>query len=223
MLNLTFITGAGISHAAGLPLYTSSESSQQEKILSGFSAQDLVTNRTEVIYYYNERAKAISLAEATDAHHLITSLNAFYNIHVITQNIDNLHELAKTENVIHIHGHIGEQLTDAKCCQREITYAPILADEHCKHGSKWRHGIVLYGEPVQQFDLARRILAITDVLIVIGCSMQTNSAMNLVKQVHEYCPVYFINPAPENAPKGAIVITQEAYSGIWTALQHLTA
>lgn len=222
MLNLTFRTGAGISLESGLPLYTNPAETKVHESRFGYKLQDMQDNRERPIEYYNLIANKVSHATPSDAHCFIASLEAHYNVSVITQNIDDLHERAGSNKVVHLHGQINYQHTEQHCCRREKTYERIAYNNKCKHGSRWRHSIVLYDDPVQGVKAARRICALTDVLIVIGCSMQTNTANLLVKQVHEACPVYFVNPHPSVIPERSKEIKAPAYQGIWTVLSELT-
>lgn len=137
---------------------------------------------------------------------------------VITQNIDDLHEKGGAKEVIHMHSRLTSQRTDANCCHRHYSQQDIGATQTCKHGYDWRYDVVLYDEPIQQFEEARRALVITDILMVVGCSMQTNTAELLMRQAHDFCPTYFINPFPYTIPKRVYLVKQPAYQGIWTAL-----
>lgn len=217
-LNLTFLTGAGISVDAGLPLYSKGLTAEREDIATGMNLDDCPE---DIFKYYEERRLHVQKSEPTDAHYLITLLQDFYHVKVITQNIDDLHEKAGTTDVIHVHGKIGQFRTINKCCKQHEGVITINSKDVCRHSSAWRHDIVLYGEPVKYTEEARRVMALTDVLVVVGCSMFTNTGRMLIKQVHEYCPVYFVNPTPHYIPKGSRLIQEPAYRGIWTAVSHV--
>lgn len=220
MLNLTFLTGAGISLESGLPLYTHPCDTSVSR--QGYSKNDFRDKRGKLIEYYNSLSQKVSKVLPSDAHQLISALEAHYHVNVITQNIDNLHERAGSRRVIHLHGQLDNQRTELECCHSRFTHECIDSDSQCEHGSHWRHDIVLYGEPIKQYTNARRILALTDVLVVIGCSMRTNTVNKLIGQVHSACPTYFINPYPSYVPERTIPIKMRAYQGLWFFLSHLT-
>lgn len=220
MLNLTFLTGAGISLESGFPLYTRPAYAGESR--QGYTKQDLSEKRGKLLEYYNALSQKVSKALPSDAHYLISALEAHYHVNVITQNIDNLHERAGSTRVLHLHGQIDNQLTELGCCHSRLTHECIDNQSKCEHGSHWRHDIVLYGEPIKQYTIARRILALTDVLVVIGCSMRTNTVNTLIEQVHAACPIYFINPCPALIPNRSILIRMPAYQGLWLFLNHLT-
>ena len=217
-LNMVFITGAGISHSSGLPLYTYAEVTSAQPEVVGLGRDDCPSTVFECL---NARLKQVQQATPSDAHYLIAELQNYYNVQVITQNVDDLHERAGANNVTHVHGRLGTYRTTGKCCYLEGDKVAMRAGKKCEHGSYWRHDVILYGEPVERFEEARRFLALADILIVVGCSMLTNTGPNLVKLVGEYCPVYFINPHPHIIPDGVNVIRQTAYAGIWTALSDI--
>lgn len=215
---MTFFTGAGISQASGLPLFTVPDGKRNTSIKQRFSAQDIHRARPLLLNHYNQRTREMANASPSDAHYLITSLMEYYRVQVVTQNIDDLHERSGLHEVLHLHGQLTWHRTDDNCCHKINTTADIISNARCPHGSRWRHDIVLYDEPVQRYHDARRIFATTDILIVVGCSLQTSTAQHLVEQVHERCPIYFINPFPQFVPQRAQLIKQPAYQGIWTAL-----
>jgi NAD-dependent deacetylase len=218
MLNLTFITGAGISHESGLPLFNGTTNKTKNSSLHAFSTEDLSECRKRVLSHYSERLKHVNKTLPSDAHQLIKALEEHYKVSVITQNIDDLHEKAGSADVIHMHGRLTSQRTDANCCHRDCSEQHIDTSKTCPHGSLWRYDVVLYDESIQQYETARRVLAITDILMIVGCSMQTNTAELLQSQVHDLCPIYFINPFPQKIPKRVCLVKQPAYQGIWTAL-----
>lgn len=217
-LNMVFITGAGISRSSGLPIYTSGKEASAQTTIAGLGSDDCPITVFECL---NARLLQVQQATPSDAHYLIAELQNYYNVQVITQNIDDLHERAGVQSVIHVHGRVGKYRTAAHCCHIGGNEVVMAAGKKCEHGSHWRHDVVLYGEPLHFFEEARRSLSLADILIVVGCSMLTNTGRNLVKLVGEYCPVYFINPYPHIVPDGVNVIQQPAYSGIWTALNDI--
>lgn len=186
---IVFLTGAGISAESGLATFRDPSglwNNYDAEIVA--SLRGLQSNPTLVHQFYNELRKQMALAQPNQAHCALTYLqqNSSADIHVITQNIDTLHEKAHSQNVWHIHGQIN-QLRCVKC--GKITETWLLWTEHCLcyscHG-KLRPNIVFFGEEIFFSSQIERLLALADLFVAVGTSGTIPPASSFVQDVRKH-------------------------------------
>ena len=203
MSNLVFLTGAGMSVESGFKTFRGNdglwENYPVDKVASheGWLADpDLVTR------FYNMLRKKLYAAQPNEGHLLIHDLERRYNVTVITQNVDNLHEKAGSAHVIHLHG----ELTKV-CSSRnpdDPRYIRDLPADDCEvkpgtmagDGSLLRPYIVFFGESVPMISVAAEQVMKADVFVIIGTSLNVYPAAGLVQYVRPGVPVYLIDPEP---------------------------
>jgi len=213
------ITGAGVSQESGLSTFRDKGGLwDMHDIRRVATIEALHNNLEEVLEFYNYRRIKVMEAQPNKAHLLIAKLEEKYDVVVITQNVDDLHERAGSSRVIHLHGLI----TLNKCtCPRPHIY-PITPETTllkkgmvCEKGSQLRHNIVLFGEPVENLSEAAYELTTADIIIVIGTSLMVVPAADLILELPSPAKTkIYIDPAGDIIPPGYNHIPEKATSGM---------
>lgn len=221
MKNVVVLTGAGISAESGLKTFRDSDG-----LWEGYNIQDVATpeawehNPVLVQQFYNERRKSVLEAKPNEAHYALARLEEKYNVTIITQNIDDLHERAGSTNVVHLHGVITRSQSSIN---PELTYPidgwEIKMDEVCELGSPLRAHVVWFGEDVPMIGPAARICADAEVFMLIGSSLAVYPAAGLIGYVNRDVPKYIIDPKiPDARVSGPVIKIQEKATVGVTAL-----
>ena len=215
---LVILTGAGISAESGIKTFRDADG-----LWEGHDIHDVATpeawerNPTLVLDFYNQRRKQLFEVEPNAAHNSITQLQEHYDVYVITQNVDDLHELAGNENVIHLHGELRKVRSTEDASLVYDWDEDVTFSDKCEKGSQLRPHIVWFGEDVPELSRAALIAQSADILVIIGTSMQVYPAANLVYEVVPGTPIYFIDPKPnvsENQFSNLTVIAEKATVGM---------
>jgi NAD-dependent deacetylase len=196
MKKLIVLTGAGISAESGIPTFRDSDG-----LWEGYDVMEVATpegwkkNPSLVLDFYNQRRKRALEVAPNRGHEIIAELEIHFDVTVITQNVDNLHERAGSTNVIHLHG----SLFESRSCQDESLVYPIKGWElnlgdRCEKGAQLRPNIVWFGEMVPLMDVAAEIAAKADVFLVVGTSMVVYPAASLIHYVPMEAMKYVIDP-----------------------------
>lgn len=198
--NIIALTGAGISAESGIKTFRDSGGLWEEyDVMDVASIEGWHKNKDLVQRFYNERRKALETAEPNNAHKLLAKLEDKFNVEIITQNVDNLHERAGSTNITHLHG----ELTKARSSQNlfqiyEIGYRPIEPGEKAEDGSILRPHIVWFGEAVPLIETAAKKVQTADILIIIGTSLNVYPAAGLISYAPSNIPIYLIDPNEVN-------------------------
>lgn len=204
---LVFLTGSGISAESGIPTFRMAADSMWEnhRVEEVCTHQAWLANSEHVNKFYNMLRVKYCNTKPNDGHNFITKLQDDYDVTVITQNVDNLHEQAGTNNVLHLHGEI------MKCCSEDDTENKdywvtlpkegfgesgyeIPVDYEAGDGSLLRPYIVFFEEPVPNMLKAIKIIEEADILVVIGTSLNVYPAAGLLYYYDETKPLYIIDP-----------------------------
>lgn len=201
MKKIVVFSGAGVSADSGIPTYRSADGLWANyRIEEVCTPEALARDRAKVIGFYNERRREMLTKEPNAGHRAIAELEKYFDVEVVTQNIDNLHERAGSTRVTHLHG----ELTKLRSTANPALIVPIEGweqhlDDRAPDGSLLRPHIVFFGEAVPMFDKAAHIVASADILIVVGTSLAVYPAASLVNYVRdEQVPVYLVDPADPN-------------------------
>ncbi len=199
MKKLVVFTGAGISAESGLKTFRGSDG-----LWEGYSIEEVATpegwrkNPTQVLEFYNLRRKQCIAAQPNAAHVALRELEANFEVHIITQNIDDLHERAGSTNVLHLHGEIRKAQSSLN---PRFVYGmgedTLVLGDMCELGSQLRPHVVWFGEAVPNLDRAAQITREADIFVVVGTSLQVYPAANLLYETKADCKVYLIDPAAE--------------------------
>ncbi len=196
MKNLVVLTGSGISSESGLKTFREAGGLWEEyDVMEVASIEGWYRNPELVLRFYNERRMQLEKAKPNAAHAGLVELEAHFNVHIVTQNVDNLHEKAGSRNITHLHGKLTEVRCVQGCCEPyDIGYKPVNPGDTCKNGHQLRPNIVWFGEMVPAMEEAAQIAQTADIFAVIGTSMAVYPAASLIHYVPDDVPVYIIDP-----------------------------
>ena len=196
MTKIVVFTGAGVSADSGISTFRDSDGLWANyRIEDVCTPEALVRNRAQVIEFYNIRRRELFSVEPNAAHRAIAELEQYFDVEVVTQNVDNLHERAGSPRVTHLHG----ELMKLRSERNPELIVPIEGweqkmDARAEDGALLRPHIVFFGESVPMFDAATRIAASADVMIVVGTSLAVYPAASLVRYARAGVPVYVVDP-----------------------------
>lgn len=200
MKKIVVFTGAGVSADSGIATFRDSDGLWANyRIEDVCTPEALARNRQQVVDFYNIRRKELLSKEPNAGHRAIVELARRYDVEVVTQNIDDLHERAGAERVTHLHG----ELRKLRSSRDESATVPIEGWEQrldARHGdgSLLRPFVVFFGESVPMFERAVEIVKTADILIVVGTSLAVYPAASLVHYVAPEVPIYLVDPATPN-------------------------
>ena len=217
MKKLVVLTGAGISAESGLKTFRDADGLWEgHDVTEVASPQGFHRNPELVLDFYNQRRKQLQTVKPNKAHFNLKKLENNFNITIITQNVDDLHERGGSSNIIHLHGELLKvRSTTNPTIVYEWTNDLVLGDL-CEEKSQLRPDIVWFGEDVPLLEKAAEITLQADVLVIIGTSMQVYPAASLINYTKPTIPIYFIDPNPsitENQYKNLTIIKDVASSG----------
>ena len=222
--HIVVLTGAGISAESGLKTFRDSDG-----LWMGYNIEDVATPRAFrknpqlLLEFYNMRRKDVAAAKPNEAHTGIASLEKKYDVSIVTQNIDDLHERAGSSKVLHLHGEIFKMrsATDEELVS-EIRDDIRLGDL-AEDGSQLRPHIVWFEEPVPLIPKAASIMSKADIFILVGTSLQVYPAAGLIDYVQEDVPKYIIDKKipPVNRYRNIIAIEKSATEGVGELLKLL--
>jgi NAD-dependent deacetylase len=216
--NIVVLTGAGISAESGIKTFRDSGGLWEEYDVDAIaSISGWYANPDLVQEFYNKRRKELVNAEPNDAHKILAKLEDQFNVEVITQNVDNLHERGGSTKVTHLHG----ELTKARSSKNpslvtDIGYRAIEKGEKAEDGSPLRPNIVWFGEAVPLIETAAEKVHSADILIIIGTSMNVYPAAGLIEYAKPGIPIYLIDPndVHYNGRRKITVIKEKASEGM---------
>jgi NAD-dependent deacetylase len=209
--NIVVFTGAGISAESGLGTFRDSGGLwEQFKIEDVATLEAFERNPELVLNFYNLRRRQLLESEPNAAHISLNKLSEKYNLHIITQNIDDLHERSGSKNILHLHG----KLMESKSSIDDSLIYPIKGvdlklGDLCKNGSQLRPNVVWFGEPVPKMIDAISITKKADIFIVIGTSLNVYPAASLLNYTDNAKRIILIDLKAEQK-KGIEVIKRKA-------------
>lgn len=202
MKKIVVLTGAGISAESGLKTFRDSGGLWEEHRI-----EDVATfngwqrNPQLVLTFYNERRKQLIKAEPNAAHKALVSLEQKYDVQIITQNVDDLHERAGSSKVLHLHGELKKiRSTIDDNLVYELEGWELKIGDKCGKGSQLRPHIVWFGEAVPMIQLATEMTELADIFIVIGTSLNVYPAASLIQFVSDKAAMYLIDPNSSHLP-----------------------
>lgn len=225
MKNIVLFTGAGISAESGIKTFRDADGLWEgHDVMQVASSQGFAANPELVLDFYNQRRKQLLTVKPNKAHLAITKLQEHFNVTVITQNVDDLHERAGNKKVVHLHG----ELLKVRCTKNENEILEwkkdLVLGNLSSNNKQLRPHIVWFGEEVPLLQKAAKITETADVLIIIGTSMQVYPAASLVHYVNHGTPIYFIDPNPsikQTDFNNLTIINKTAVNGLPTLVSTL--
>ncbi len=230
MKKLVVFSGAGMSAESGINTFRDSDGLwEQYRIEDVATLQAWARDPQLVQCFYNARRKNILEAEPNTAHLQIAQLQQDYDVHVITQNIDDLHERAGSSKVIHLHGNIRLAKTSGPDAQSTTEFYPVeetdldLNKHFCTAGYPLRPHVVWFGEAVPAYAEAQNCVQDADIFVVIGTSLQVYPVAGLIHDIPVSCQAYYIDPRADQQqlPVQFHKITQTATDGVQQLIQLL--
>ncbi|MBD1392116.1 SIR2 family NAD-dependent protein deacylase [Mucilaginibacter glaciei] len=226
MKRIVILTGAGISAESGLKTFRDSDG-----LWEGYNIEDVATpeawarNPELVQSFYNERRKSVLDAKPNAAHLALVRLEEKYDVTIITQNIDDLHERAGSKKVVHLHGVITRSQSSIKA---NLTYPiegwEIKMGDTCELGSQLRAHVVWFGEAVPMIEKAAQLCAEAELFILIGTSLAVYPAAGLMDYVPRDVTKYIIDPNIPTAINRRIVeMPYKATVGVPMLVEELLA
>ncbi len=194
---LVVLTGAGISAESGLGIFRGAGGLWEGyDIMEVASIEGWQKNPEKVISFYNMRRQAALEAEPNAGHLALAALEAFFEVSIITQNVDILHEKAGSASVLHLHGRL-DQLRSSLDSRDVIPWETDLAlGQLCRRGSQLRPDIVWFGEAVPLMERAVGLVGQADIFVVAGTSLQVYPAAGLIHEAPAHIPKFLIDPEP---------------------------
>lgn len=224
--NLIVLTGAGVSAESGLKTFRDSDGLWMGyDIYEVASPQGWQKNPALVLDFYNKRRSEVASATPNTAHRVIAELQNDYNVTVITQNIDDLHERAGSKNVLHLHGEIFKMRSENDPFTLYDIKVDIRAGQLAPDGSQFRPHVVWFGEPVPVIEQAARVFATADLFLLVGTSLQVYPAAGLIKFLPAAIPKYIVDSNPPFIPAhhNFVVIKKPATEGMEEVKKLLSA
>ena len=208
------LTGAGISAESGIATFRDSGGLwEQYDVMEVASIEGWRKNPQLVQRFYNERRKQLEEVEPNAAHRILAELEKDFDVTVVTQNVDNLHERGGSTKVVHLHGELtkARSATDPNLII-DVGYRPIEWGEKASDGSLLRPHIVWFGEAVPMIETAADIVTQADILLIIGTSLHVYPAAGLVGYADRKALIYLIDPNDVSCAGSNITVIREKAS-----------
>ncbi|MBP6038958.1 MAG: NAD-dependent deacylase [Flavobacterium sp.] len=197
MKKIVVLTGAGISAESGIKTFRDADGLWEgHDIMEVASPIGWNKNPSLVLDFYNKRRAQLLTVNPNKAHEILAELEKQFNIHIITQNVDDLHERAGSSSILHLHGELLKVRSVAN--EKNIMHwkTDLNLGDCDEKGNQLRPHIVWFGEAVPLIEKAIEIVETADILVIIGTSLQVYPAAGLMNYVNQKVPVYYIDPKP---------------------------
>ena len=214
MKNIVVFTGAGISAESGLGTFRDSGG-----LWDNYKIEDVATpdafkkNPQLVLEFYNIRRRQLLSSSPNSAHYALNKLQQNFNLQIITQNIDDLHERSGSNNVLHLHGKLRQSKSTLDNKLYEIEGSELILGDLCPNGAQLRPNVVWFGEAVPMMDVAIEIVKTADIFIIIGTSLNVYPAASLIHYTLNSCEKYIIDPNADDY-QGINVIRKKASESV---------
>ena len=223
MKKIVVLTGAGISAESGISTFRDSDGLWEQYRVEDVATHEAYLRNPElVLNFYNERRRQLFSVKPNEGHRQLVRLEQKYDVHIITQNIDNLHEQAGSTNVLHLHG----ELTKARSDRNDnliidIGDRDIHLGDKAPDGAQLRPHIVWFGEAVPNIEPAAELCEKADYFIVIGTSMNVYPAAGLIHYVPRSAPCYLVDPKAVPISRPITIGQEKAGTGVKKVVDEL--
>lgn len=227
MKKVVVLTGAGVSAESGIKTFRDAGGLWEgHDVMEVASPQGWKDNPELVLDFYNQRRAQLREVDPNPAHHALTELEEHFDVRIITQNVDNLHERAGSSQVIHLHGELAKSRSSI---DENLVYdcpGDIKLGDTCELGSQLRPHVVWFGEMVPMLEPAAVTISDADAVMIIGTSMQVYPAAGLVGYAPFDIPIFYVDPNPsinyELSRMGNLrVIAEKAGAGVPEVVEEL--
>lgn len=201
-MKIVVLTGAGISAESGIPTFRDASGLWEgHDVMEVASPEGWAKNPELVLNFYNERRKNALSVKPNRGHEILVELEKDYEVVIITQNVDNLHEKSGSSNVIHLHGELFKvRSTKDENLVYDLDGWELNLGDVCEKGAQLRPHIVWFGEMVPKMDVAIQETLTADIFVVVGTSMVVYPAAGLINYVKSGVPKYIIDPNMPDVP-----------------------
>lgn len=225
MKRIVVLTGAGISAESGLQTFRGSQGLWEgHRVMEVASPEGFARNPDLVLRFYNERRRQLKTAVPNDGHLSLVELESSFQVDIITQNVDDLHERAGSSRILHLHG----ELTKCRGVGEDSRIMPIDGDirlgDLAPDGTQLRPHIVWFGEDVPLIPRAAQMMTQADFVLIIGTSLVVYPAAGLIEYAPDHSPVFVIDPSRPEIPvdrKNITFIEEPASSGVRKIVRYL--
>lgn len=228
MKRIVILSGAGISAESGISTFRGADGLWEgHDIMEVASPFGWEKDKELVLEFYNLRRRQLKEVKPNLAHKKLVDLEQKYDLQIVTQNVDDLHERAGAQNVLHLHGELRKIRStlnplDIKYCEEDIKLGDV-----CSLGGQYRPHIVWFGEEVPKIEEAVSIISTADIVVIIGTSMQVYPAASLIAYAPSLCRTFYIDPNPsinsELEARNIKVITNTAVGAVPSLVEELLA
>ncbi|MTI19828.1 NAD-dependent deacylase [Fulvivirga sp. RKSG066] len=225
MIKIVALTGAGISAESGIATFRDANGLWEgHDVMEVASPQGWAKNPELVLDFYNQRRKAALTAEPNAGHEALAKLEEDFDVTVVTQNVDNLHERAGSSNVVHLHGQLFQSRSSVdENLIYEMEGWELNLGDTCEKGSQLRPNIVWFGEMVPMMEVAARVTQEADIFMIVGTSLAVYPAASLIDFTPHDASVYLVDPKlPPMQQRDNLYMYQEnASTGVEKVRQEL--
>lgn len=198
MQKIVVLTGAGISAESGISTFRDSDGLwENHRIEDVATPEGWRRNPVLVQDFYNQRRRRLTEVEPNAGHLALAELEQKFEVHIVTQNVDDLHERAGSTHVLHLHGELRKVRSDR---HEHLVYTwdkDLIMGDLCEKGSQLRPHIVWFGEAVPLLESAAELASGADIFIIVGTSLQVYPAASLMVYAPRHIPFYYIDPRPQ--------------------------
>ncbi len=194
---IIILTGAGMSAESGIKTFRDADGLWEgHDVMEVASPEGFAKNPELVFDFYNQRRRQLLNVQPNKGHLSLVDLEKYFDVAIITQNVDDLHERAGSSKIVHLHGELFKVRSTQGEKPAVIWEKDLNIGDFCENGFQLRPHIVWFGEQVPLLDQAVEITRTADILIIIGTSMQVYPAAGLIDFVAPHVPIYFVDPKP---------------------------
>lgn len=222
---LVVLTGAGMSADSGLKTFRDADGLWEgHDVMEVASPQGFARRPDLVLDFYNQRRSQLLKAEPNEGHKSLSILESHFDVTIITQNVDDLHERGGSSNVLHLHGELLKVRSTGNPSTVLTWKKDLLLGDTCPEGYQLRPDIVWFGEEVPLLPRAAEITSGAEILFVIGTSLKVYPAASLINYASRGIPIFFIDPRPtitEGVLPNLSIIPKKAAEGVPIVVSHL--
>jgi NAD-dependent deacetylase len=195
--SLVVLTGAGISAESGIKTFRDSDGLwENHRIEDVATPEGFRRNPALVLDFYNQRRRQLFDVEPNVGHRTLAALERHFDVQIITQNVDDLHERAGSKNVLHLHGQLRQirsvrNQNLVEYCEKDVVLGDLAPD-----GGQWRPNIVWFNEEVPMIERASELASEADIFMVVGTSLQVYPAAGLIGFCSSDTPIFYVDPFP---------------------------
>jgi len=198
MKRIVFLTGAGMSAESGIKTFRDADGLWEgHDVMEVASPQGFARNPELVLDFYNQRRRQLLDVHPNAGHHIIAKLEENFQVQVVTQNVDDLHERAGSSSVLHLHGELLKIRSTFNPDDIKEWKEDLFLGNTCALGHQLRPHIVWFGEAVPELEHAASLVEAADLVVIVGTSMQVYPAASLISYAQQSIPKFYIDPNPK--------------------------